>query len=135
LANCVAIETLWDDGPCEADPACPPESCPPATLDDVYDPEPCVAPDSGASCTPLKRDLGVITTASGMVRRQCLIRQARRPWDGSRCGTPTEAGWTFTPGAWSDGPRPCPLHPFARGPGESLVGVGSMVELHCVEVR
>ncbi|MBI5491176.1 MAG: hypothetical protein HY905_27840 [Deltaproteobacteria bacterium] len=130
-ADCFIVETLSDDRPCETDPACPPSSCPPATIGNALDPEPCIVPATGTTCAPLKRDLGLVRQSDGRLRRDCLIRQAARSWDGSRCGLPTEPGWTWEPREWSDAPRPCPVLSLRRGPGESLVDDGGRAALYC----
>jgi hypothetical protein len=136
VPSCLAIETLSDDRECGTDPSCPSEWCPPTTLDDARNAPPCVDPSTGAICVPLKRDLGLVEVPSGELRRQCLVRQAALECVTDRCGGPVEHGWYYLPtGALDPGPPPDPLCPqiaLPADPGESLIEVGSSLDLRCL---
>ncbi|MBN1769654.1 MAG: hypothetical protein JXB32_00215 [Deltaproteobacteria bacterium] len=126
-ADCQVVETLEDDGPCEVDPGC--LDCPPATADDLYGLLPC-RDAFGAACEPLKRDLGVVRTPEGVLRRQCLLRQAPRAVTTAGCADPTTEGWYYVPREQS--PDDCPQLVFARGDTGSLVEPNSSAELRCL---
>jgi hypothetical protein len=132
VIDCWLLETLSDDGPCADDPACPAEWCPPATGDDYVSPPPCTDPDTGEACTPLERDLGTLTTTSGRIRRQCLVRQARRDLEEDRCGPPLDEGWYYVPPSWSE--HECPELVLDRREGASLDGWGASLDLRCMWV-
>jgi hypothetical protein len=125
-ADCQVVETLDDDGPCEPDPSC--SACPPATADDLYGLLPC-RDAAGAACEPLKRDLGLVRTPAGILRRQCLLRQAPRSFTGTGCADPSAEGWYYVPREQSA--DACPQVVFARGTG-SLIESGSSAELRCL---
>ncbi|MBI5489231.1 MAG: hypothetical protein HY905_17985 [Deltaproteobacteria bacterium] len=127
-AGCWMIETLSDERPCDADPACPPSWCTPATAEIVNRLEPCRDPSTGAECVPLKRDLGV-TSFGGYDRRQCLVRQVPRDPAAPHCGDPLGDGWYFLPDAWSV--HFCPEVDFARTGAVALISGDSRVDLRC----
>ena len=127
LAKCKVIETLNNDRSCGDDPGC---VCPPATVDEVNNLEPCTG--AGGTCEPLKRDLGLLELSDGSLRRLCLVRQATRNPEGDRCSTPVVEGWYYQPRAWSE--DACPQVIFAHGTSGSLIDVGSTAELRCLSV-
>ena len=126
-ADCQVVETLVDDGPCEPDPDC--ADCPPASADDLYGMLPC-RDAAGFACEPLKRDLGLVRSPEGTLRRQCLLRQAPRAAAGDGCADPTTEGWYYVPREQSV--DACPQLVFARDATGSLVASGSSAELRCV---
>jgi hypothetical protein len=135
MANCVVVETLSDDRVCPGDPTCPQAWCPPLEADEAYGAEPCVDPAGGA-CEPLKRDLGTVTTTTGLLRRQCLLRQATRHWGDRGYGVPgcvvppDVPGWYYEPRDWSM--EHCPQVIFCDPSGTSLIELGSTADLWCV---
>ena len=128
-ADCKVIETLNSNRDCPADPVC--INCPPATVDDIHNLAPCTDA-GGATCEPLKRDLGLIIYSDGSERRLCLVRQATRTPTGDTCSAPVGGleGWYYTPRAQSE--DDCPQVTFSAGTTGSLIGDGSSAELRCL---
>jgi hypothetical protein len=127
-AACWMIETLDDGRACPDDPTCPQSWCLPASPRDVNRLEPCRDPSSGATCVPLKRDLGVVTLG-GFEHRQCLVRQVPRDPTAFRCGEPLGAGWYYLPPAWSA--HACHEVAFATTSTDPLLPLGSSAVLRC----
>jgi hypothetical protein len=123
--GCWMVETYDDGRPCAADPACPAEWCPPATMEGLRSIAPCRDPRSGAECVPLKRDLGL----DALGRRQCLIRQAPRDPASSRCGAVLNDGWYYLPVEWST--HGCPELAYRRSSTDPLFEPGSGAALRC----
>lgn len=139
-ANCALVEMLPESRACRSDPACPPEACPPATLDDVLAGRaaPCRLPGGTGTCEPPARDLGLVRLPGGSPFRGCLVRQEPGAFDADlgRCVAPADAvGWRYVPPAWGDGPGgPCPR---VELPGwlQRERDEGAVLRLYCGPMR
>ncbi|MBN1774283.1 MAG: hypothetical protein JXB32_23690 [Deltaproteobacteria bacterium] len=135
-ANCALVELLPEGRTCAGDPACPPEACPPTTLDEVLagTTAPCRVSGEAETCEPSARDLGRVVLPGDARFRGCLVRQEPGVFDADlgRCVAPADAsGWRYVPPAWNDGPGgPCPravLPPWLRRERDE----GAVLRLYC----
>ena len=129
--DCTLVESLFDDRPCEEDPACPAAWCPPATLAEADAPPPCTDPTTGEECRPLKRDLGVEIDASGVGRRLCLLRRATRTFDeaAGACSPPGDDGWYYLSSDEND--WGCGALRFSSSYPDRIIEPGSRITIRC----
>ncbi|MDI7268976.1 MAG: hypothetical protein QME96_13390, partial [Myxococcota bacterium] len=148
-ADCRVVETYGGSDasrPCMILPGEDNCICGPTTAADFY-PPPCKIAGTETPCEPFKRDLGCIggpCPGSGdppYGRRQCLVRQAPRTFDGSRCSAAARPGWYYVPkGMFRDEPGcgdpPCvdpPCHQLVlEVSGLAIIEDGSSADLRCL---